>query len=128
MTDIYKLAKKKYWDTRLSQFYMIKRYQRTEAWEVPVSHRSQQSDAVHILEMDVMNITQMKGLGWSRLRSIIMRRTRQIIRYQSTATLRRPQIKQHTTSQEEGAGTKPTGTSYDFDKVWSGAPDSSFGK
>ena len=27
-----------------------------------------------------------------------------------------------------GAVTKPTGTSYNFDKVWSGAPDGRFGK
>ena len=27
-----------------------------------------------------------------------------------------------------GGVTKPTGTSYNFDKVWSGAPDGRFGK
>ena len=46
-------------------------------------------------------------------------RTRQIIRYRATATLRRPQIKQYTASKKVGV-TKPTGTSYNFDKVWSG--------
>ena len=31
--------------------------------------------------------------------------------------------------QKKGGGcTKPTGTSYNFDKVWSGAPDGRFGK
>ena len=30
--------------------------------------------------------------------------------------------------QNRGGGTKPTGTSYNFDKVWSGAPDGRFGK
>ena len=55
-------------------------------------------------------------------------RTRQIILYRATTTIRRAQIKQYTTSKEEGA-TKPIGISYNFDKVWSGAvPDGSFGK
>ena len=40
-------------------------------------------------------------------------RTRQIIRYRATATLRRPQIKQYTAS--NAGATKPTGTSYYFD-------------
>ena len=37
----------------------------------------------------------------------------------ATATLGRPQTKQYT----GGGGTKPTGTSFIFDKVLSGAPD-----
>ena len=51
-----------------------------------------------------------------------LRRTRQIIRYRATATLRRLQIKQYTASNEGGGDTKPTGTSQNFDKVCSGAP------
>ena len=39
-------------------------------------------------------------------------RTRQIIRFRATATLRRPHIKQYTVSNEGGGATKPTGTSY----------------
>ena len=39
-----------------------------------------------------------------------------------------PQIKQYTAAKEGGGGTKPTGTSYNFDKVWSGASDGRFGK
>ena len=30
--------------------------------------------------------------------------------------------------QNRGGGSKPTGTSNNFDKVWSGAPDDRFGK
>ena len=52
--------------------------------------------------------------------------TRQI-RFRVTATLRQPQIKQ-STALNEGGCTKPTGTSYNFDKVWSGAPNGRFGK
>ena len=49
---------------------------------------------------------------------------RQIIRYRATATIRRPQTKQYTASNEGGGVvTKPTGKSYNIDKVWSGAPD-----
>ena len=54
-------------------------------------------------------------------------RTTQIIRYRATATLRRPQIS-NTQPQNKGGFTKSTGTSYNFDKVWSGAPDGRFGK
>ena len=43
------------------------------------------------------------------------KRTRQIIRYRATVTLRRPQIKQYTASNE--GDTKPTGTSNNLDKV-----------
>ena len=38
-------------------------------------------------------------------------RIRQILQYRATTTLRRPQIKQYTISNEGGAAT-PTGTSY----------------
>ena len=55
-------------------------------------------------------------------------RTRQIIRYITTANLRRLKIKQYTASNEGGGYTKPMGTSKNFDKVCSGAPDSCFGK
>ena len=41
---------------------------------------------------------------------------RQIIRYRATATLRRPQNKQYSAS-KWGGGSKPTVTSYNFDKV-----------
>ena len=44
-----------------------------------------------------------------------------------------PQIKQYIVCTQpqnkwDGGATKPTGTSYNFDKVWSGAPDDRFGK
>ena len=42
--------------------------------------------------------------------------TRQIIRHRATATLRRPQ-KSNIQPQNGGGVTKPTGTSYNFDKV-----------
>ena len=57
-------------------------------------------------------------------------RTRQIIRYRATATLRRLQIKQYAASNEarRGGVTKPSGTSDNYDKVRSGSLDGRFGK
>ena len=52
--------------------------------------------------------------------------TRQIIRYRATVTLRRPQIKQYTTSKDGGGVTKPTGAAYNFDKVLNGVFDGRF--
>ena len=49
------------------------------------------------------------------------------IRCRVTATLWRPQINQDTASNRR-EGTKPTGTSYNFDRVWSAAPDGRYGK
>ena len=50
-------------------------------------------------------------------------RTRQIFWYRATATRQGPQ-KSNTTPHEEAA--KPTGASYNLDKVWRGAPDVRF--
>ena len=58
--------------------------------------------------------------------TITKMRTKQIIRYRATTTRRRPQIKQYIAS-NEGA-TKLTVTSYNLDKVWSGASDNGFGE
>ena len=52
----------------------------------------------------------------------IVSKTRQIIRYRETATVRRPQIKQYTASNEGGGGLQ------NKDKVWSGAPNGRFVK
>ena len=72
--------------------------------------------------------TKRKVEGCSDLYTLfICERTRQIIRYRATATLRRPKMKQYT-ALKWGGFIKPTGTSYNFDKVSSGAPDGRFGK
>ena len=51
--------------------------------------------------------------------------TRQIIRYRASASLWRPL---YTASDEGGGAIKQTGTSYNFDKVWSSVPEGCVGK
>ena len=59
---------------------------------------------------------RVKNWFWQK-KQLIHKWRRQIIRYRATTTLRRPQMKQYTVSNGGGGVvTKPTGTSYEFDK------------